>query len=136
MPKMYFIILSISVLSSLVYCEKKQKPLNVAESYQLVTTNKYIKQILDHKYADTTINNWIKFDASIKYDVFIGKEEHTYDTYYIYQDQPRLGKIVAIMTLRINIYDKSIHVYDVSKDKFVYLEEWAENNMKKLVSLN
>jgi hypothetical protein len=100
---------------------KKPKTLNIVESYQLATANKYIFDLLNHKYTDSTITNFIKFDASFT-------KTQDYYEYYIYQEQPKIEKTVLILTIRINRFDKSISVYDSEKNKIIPIDTWIINH--------
>ena len=101
--------------------KKTSKPLNIKESIYLVEKHKYVSELLNHKYADTTITNFIKFDES-------WTQGQGYYEFYIFQEQPRIQKINTILILRINLYDKQIYVYDTVKDENVPIDKWIEKN--------
>lgn len=93
------------------------KSISVAESYKLITANNIVNDLINQKYSDTTINNYIKFDESFT-------KGQDYYEYWIYQEQPRLQKIFPILILRINRFDKSIYVYDSTKDIIIPIDKW------------
>jgi hypothetical protein len=101
--------------------DKKPSSINIAESYKLVTENKYVADLLNQKYADSTITNFIKFDESFA-------EGQDYYEYWIYQEQPKIMKIYPLLIIRINRFDKIIYAYDAEKDKITLLEKWVEKN--------
>jgi hypothetical protein len=97
------------------------KSISVVESYKLITANKIVHNLINQKYSDTTITNYIKFDESFT-------KRQDYYEYWIYQEQPRLQKIFPILILRINRFDKSIYVYDSIKDIVIPIDKWNKNN--------
>jgi len=98
---------------------KKENGINVKESYKLITENKYVADLINYKYADSTITNFIKLNESFE-------KGQDYYEYWIYQEQPKIQKISKLLVLRIDRFSKLISVYDTEKDLVVPLNEWIE----------
>jgi len=96
---------------------QKSNTIGFVESYQLVCTNEYISDLINHKYTDSTITNFIKFNSSYS------KGQNFYE-FYIYQEQSKTEKIIQILTVRINRFNKSIYVYDSIKHNSIPINEW------------
>lgn len=99
---------------------KKANGLSVTESYKMITENKYVSDILNYKYADSTMGNFIKLNESFEKD-------QDYYEYWIFQEQPKIEKISKLLILRIDRFSKLISVYDTEKDLIIPLNEWIQN---------
>jgi uncharacterized Zn-finger protein len=97
------------------------KPIGYKDSYNLILRNKYIADLVNQKYADSTITNFVKFDES--FDI---NQKQDYYEFWIYQEQPRIQKISKIMIIRVNRFTKLISVYDTEKDLVIPLNDWIK----------
>ncbi len=96
---------------------KKTTSISVKESYKLLTDNKYVADLINYKYTDSTITKFIKLNEPIE-------KGQSYYEYWIYQEQPKLQKISKLLILRIDKISKVISVYDPETDSIVPLNKW------------
>ena len=100
---------------------QKSSIIGHVESYQFVCADELISDLINQKYDDSTITNFIKTDPTYS------KDQNYYE-FYIYQEQSTTEKIVLLLTLRINRFNKSIYVYDSIKRCSIPINEWIIKN--------
>src|ERR1035437_4993679 len=100
---------------------KSTQPISPKESLNLIEKNSFVNELLNYKYEDSTITNYIQLNDSCT----TGQD---YYDFFIYQEQPKLQKISTILILKINRFNKKIYVFDTEKDQIIQLDKWIRKH--------